>query len=60
MHEHFFQCPHCWETISMLIDVSQPDQNYIEDCEICCNPLQIIVVTNGEKIENFTVNNIEQ
>ena len=44
----------------MLIDVSQPDQNYIEDCEICCNPLQIIVVTNGEKIVNFTVNNIKQ
>ncbi|WP_456440884.1 CPXCG motif-containing cysteine-rich protein [Psychroserpens sp.] len=27
MKEHFFQCPYCWETISMLIDISQTKQS---------------------------------
>jgi transcription elongation factor Elf1 len=60
MLEYFFQCPHCWEDISMLIDTSQHQQNYIEDCEICCNPLQVDVATNGVEIINFDVNSIEQ
>ena len=44
MKEHFFQCPHCWETISMLFDSSIDNQTYIEDCETCCNPININVV----------------
>ena len=27
----------------MLIDVSQEHQKYIEDCEVCCNPIEITV-----------------
>ena len=40
-HEKFFNCPHCGETISVLLDVSVPDQEYIEDCEVCCRPIEI-------------------
>ena len=39
--EHFFICPYCWEEISMLLDASVRQQNYIEDCEVCCNPIRI-------------------
>ena len=39
--EHFFTCPVCGVRISMLIDLSVPSQVYIEDCEVCCNPLRI-------------------
>ncbi|MFD1016213.1 CPXCG motif-containing cysteine-rich protein [Winogradskyella rapida] len=60
MHEHFFQCPYCWETISMLIDVFQTTQRYIEDCEICCNPIQISVQTENQNILSFQADNIEQ
>lgn len=60
MDEHFFQCPYCWEQISMLIDVSQSSQSYIEDCEICCNPIQINVQTEGQEIVSFQADNIEQ
>ena len=41
MYEHFFQCPYCWEEISMLLDTSIRKQTYIEDCEVCCNPIEI-------------------
>jgi transcription elongation factor Elf1 len=39
--EKFFNCPHCGETISVLLDLSIPDQEYIEDCEVCCRPIEI-------------------
>jgi len=60
MDEHFFQCPYCWENISMLIDTSQTHQSYIEDCEICCNPIQITVDTEHQEIVGFEAKNIEQ
>ncbi len=60
MHEHFFQCPYCWESISMLVDISQSYQRYIEDCEVCCNPIQIEIVTENQEITVFNAENIEQ
>lgn len=51
MLEHFFQCPHCFQEISMLIDMSISKQSYVEDCEVCCNPLQInLEIEDGEII----------
>lgn len=40
MFEHFFQCPYCWEEISFLLDTSILEQTYVEDCEVCCNPIE--------------------
>ncbi|WP_299129851.1 CPXCG motif-containing cysteine-rich protein [uncultured Winogradskyella sp.] len=60
MEEHFFQCPYCWEQISMLIDFSQPQQSYVEDCEICCNPMQVSVTVQAQQIIQFNVENLEQ
>ena len=60
MEEYFFQCPYCWEQISMLIDISQNYQKYIEDCEVCCNPIQISINVNGQEIINFQADSIEQ
>ena len=36
-----FTCPHCGERISMVLDLSAGYQRYIEDCEVCCNPIEI-------------------
>lgn len=36
-----FTCPYCGERISMLLDLSAGCQRYIEDCEVCCNPIEI-------------------
>jgi transcription elongation factor Elf1 len=60
MKEHFFQCPYCWENISMLIDISQTKQSYIEDCEVCCNPIQLNISTENNEILSFEAQNIEQ
>jgi hypothetical protein len=60
MIEHFFQCPHCFEEISMLVDPSVRRQEYIEDCEVCCNPIQIQVEIEEGEIMYFEANSIEQ
>jgi transcription elongation factor Elf1 len=60
MNEHFFQCPYCWEEISMLIDTSVREQKYIEDCEVCCNPIELTVQSEDGIIMGFNAQNIEQ
>lgn len=37
------QCPYCWELIEVLIDGSVNEQAYIEDCQVCCRPINISV-----------------
>ena len=36
-------CPYCGETISVLIDSADTDQQYIEDCQVCCKPIIFLV-----------------
>ena len=59
MEEHHFQCPYCWETISMLLDHSV-SQTYIEDCEVCCNPIEITVQFEAQQLSAFSAISIEQ
>lgn len=42
------QCPYCGESIEILIDVSAGDQRYIEDCQVCCRPIDIAVTMNAD------------
>ena len=60
MEEHFFQCPYCWEEISMLLDVSVSFQKYIEDCEVCCNPIEVSVGYKDGQFATFVADSIEQ
>jgi hypothetical protein len=60
MVEHFFQCPYCLAEISMLVDPSIPSQKYIEDCEVCCNPIEIKVEIDEGIISSFDASSIEQ
>jgi len=60
MNEHFFQCPFCWESISVLLDSSVPHQKYIEDCEVCCNPLEIEVAFVSGELTEFNARSIGQ
>ncbi|UTA47829.1 CPXCG motif-containing cysteine-rich protein [Simiduia sp. 21SJ11W-1] len=43
LDEVFTSCPYCGETISLLVDVSAGDAQYIEDCEVCCRPINVRV-----------------
>ncbi|MGB5444404.1 MAG: CPXCG motif-containing cysteine-rich protein [Psychromonas sp.] len=40
------QCPYCGETIELLIDCSVAEQDYIEDCQVCCRPINVQVTVD--------------
>ena len=44
------ECPYCNETITVLIDSSDLEQQYIEDCQVCCKPINFMISEsmNGE------------
>ena len=41
--ERRVHCPFCGEAISVVVDSSAGSQSYIEDCQVCCRPMQVIV-----------------
>ena len=46
------ECPYCGEAIELLIDTSVPSQEYIEDCQVCCRPITVLVaIGNDESID---------
>ncbi len=52
--EKKFKCPYCLEKISMLLDVSvEGAQTYIEDCEVCCRPIQVTYSAESGKLISF-------
>ena len=57
--EKFFACPHCGETISMILDLSVNDQIYTEDCEVCCRPIEIQYSVQRGEIAEFSIERTE-
>ena len=51
--EYFFTCPYCWEEISMLLDLSVEAQTYVEDCEVCCNPIEVSYQVEEDEVTAF-------
>ena len=43
LESHYIQCPYCWEQVELSIENAIEEQQYIEDCQVCCNPIDIIV-----------------
>ena len=53
------QCPYCWETIEVLIDDCGESQQYIEDCQVCCRPINFhleLDETQQVQVHVFTEN----
>jgi transcription elongation factor Elf1 len=57
--EHSFICPYCGEQISMVLDVSVRRQTYVEDCEVCCNPIEITYTIADDALVNFSAKVLE-
>lgn len=58
--EHFFTCPYCWQEISFVLDLSIDEQTYIEDCEVCCRPIQIWYSADGDDLLDFNAEVIDE
>ncbi len=50
MHElrqQSVECPYCGETIDVLIEPSAEHQDYVEDCQVCCRPIDFAVTVDA-------------
>lgn len=43
------ECPYCGERITLLVDGSAGAQEYVEDCQVCCRPINISVMVNEDE-----------
>lgn len=40
------RCPYCGERIELEVDCTAGDQDYVEDCQVCCQPINIQVTVS--------------
>ena len=43
-------CPYCGETIEITVDSSVDSQSYIEDCQVCCRPINLSVTVDADGV----------
>lgn len=43
----------------MLLDVSATNQQYIEDCEVCCRPIEIRFTAEENEVQSFNASRAE-
>ena len=43
----------------MVFDLSVENQSYIEDCEVCCRPIEINYTVEEDEIISFDANQLE-
>lgn len=48
-------CPYCGERIVVLVDTSAGGQEYIEDCQVCCRPINIRVTLDNNDLPEVSV-----
>lgn len=56
LEDRWIDCPYCGESIDVFLDRSVPAQSYVEDCQVCCRPINISysVEPNGEVLLRAT------
>ena len=43
------ECPYCGETVPVFVDTGGgASQRYVEDCSVCCRPMELSVLDDGE------------
>ena len=45
------QCPYCGENIEVDVEPMAEDQAFIEDCTVCCRPIQYRVTPSDEGVD---------
>lgn len=52
IEETLVHCPYCGEAVDIVLDPSAGNQAFIEDCQVCCRPIELCVEfdANGELV----------
>ena len=54
-------CPYCGEGYETVVDLSAGSQKYVEDCAVCCRPIEVTlrVSDEGELLGVYTATDRE-
>lgn len=55
LQNHREYCPYCGEPIELLLDCSVEQQDYIEDCTVCCRPIALSVHVDATGVASVAV-----
>ena len=42
------ECPYCGEALEIAVDAAAARQQYIEDCQVCCQPIQLRITMDRD------------
>jgi transcription elongation factor Elf1 len=48
-------CPYCAQAMEVVLDLSGGSQSYVEDCQICCQPMQISFDVDNDRLQGLQV-----
>ncbi|MGB5591805.1 MAG: CPXCG motif-containing cysteine-rich protein [Gammaproteobacteria bacterium] len=53
--EWTYACPHCWEDNVVLIEMVAPPASLIEDCRVCCRPIELRISVSAQGVDDVLV-----
>ncbi|WP_331774735.1 CPXCG motif-containing cysteine-rich protein [Sulfurospirillum sp. 1612] len=61
MEEKIITCPYCWESIHVYLepDIGEEKICIIEDCSVCCRPIELIYGIKNGNIKLYDYHEIE-
>jgi hypothetical protein len=48
-------CPYCGEPIELTVDCTVQQQRYVEDCEVCCMPIEVALEVGVDGVPAVTL-----
>jgi hypothetical protein len=42
------RCPYCDEAVYTRVDLSAGETSYVEDCQVCCQPMELLIQRTEE------------
>lgn len=60
LYDKTITCPYCWESFSIFIEPSmETGESYVEDCYVCCRPIEIFIASRQDDAVDVRINRIE-
>lgn len=60
LFEKTITCPYCWENFTIFIEPSsEVGESYVEDCYVCCRPIEIVIASKSDDSVEIRINLIE-
>ncbi len=60
MEEIHIQCPYCLQSVTILLDLGVSEYtSVIDDCEVCCRPIEISYNVENRTISSYSYSAID-